>query len=636
MKTRKINRKVPAYINGQDLSANIAGAMGLTGSAMSGLFNEYTGANVAGNALQSAGSLASAGATFGPIGAAVGGVLGAGVGLIKGIRQKKQIAEAKRRQATMKATELGMNTAAANAEDYWGNNAMAYAFENGGIVPNLAYVDNNEIIRDNNGNIIKVPNNKPGTDNHLINATNLDSVLSDNIKRPGTKNTFAKEGEKIMRKIKKSKGLDAFAENTNRLNKLNANKAYEALLAEQEEVKAKRGIKSKEKEIPAYENGKPQLPFWRGSAKPDTRSLALQRTERNIAEKVNKKYYKEPTKRPDALVKSYMEDPSKWMWNPNWVYKPRTDVDGITGETILVKPEADTDIADLETTPAITSTSVNSLTNAPETKRPITTASVSVRSKKQSQLTPQVTQQPVTTTKSNKQIELSTLQPKFDSKPRDIIPELTGYRVTTPTIDADSDTNKYTPDWGSLAPIAYNLAQGLKTPEIDPLTLNPYNNTIVNTLARRKMNIDPILSANARSRAISNYNLANMNANTGANLAARTQAAANEYAANEALYSAKQNTDNAYLAEYANMLNTLGQQYVSSKLANEDLNAKNRAASRNFASKAASQLGEWSQINKKMKNEYNRDQMIWPALKDFLGQGYTSDILKQIEKQYNR
>lgn len=632
MKTRKINRKVPAYINGQDLSANIAGAMGLTGSAMSGLFNEHTGANVAGNALQSAGSLASAGAAFGPIGAAVGGVLGAGVGLIKGIRQKKQIVEAKRRQATMKATELGMNTAAANAEDYWGNNAMAYAFENGGIVPNLAYVDNNEIIRDNNGNITKVPNDKPGTDNHLINATNLDSVLSDNIKRPGTKNTFAKEGEKIMRKIRKSKGFDAFAENTNRLNKLNANKAYEALLAEQEEVKAKRGIKSKEKEIPAYENGRTILPLWRGSAKPDTRSQALQRAERNIAEKVNKKYYEELTKRPDALVKSYMEDPSKWMWNPNWVYKPRTDVDGITGETILVKPDARGNTTDLAIMPA----SVNFSTQTLEAKRPTTSVSTSVRSKTQSQLTPQATQQPTATTKSNKQIELSTLQPKFDSKPRDIIPELTGYRVTTPTIDADSDTNRYTPDWGSLAPIAYNLAQGLKAPEIDPLTLNPYNNTIVNTLARRKMNIDPILSANARSRAISNYNLANMNANTGANLAARTQAAANEYASNEALYSAKQNTDNAYLAEYANMLNTLGQQYVSSKLANEDLNAKNRAASRNFASKAASQLGEWSQINKKMKNEYNRDQMIWPALKDFLGQGYTSDILKQIEKQYNR
>ena len=151
-------------------------------------------------------------------------------------------------------------------------------------------------------------------------------------------------------------------------------------------------------------------------------------------------------------------------------------------------------------------------------------------------------------------------------------------------------------------------------------------------MAKRRMNIDPILSANARSRAISNYNLANLNANTGANLAARTQAAVNEYAANEALYGTKQNTDNAYIADYANTLNNLGQQYTSSKATNIDLNARNRAATRSFASKAASQLGEWSQINSKMGNAYNRDMMIWPLLEDFLSQGYTTDKLAQLKR----
>ena len=151
-------------------------------------------------------------------------------------------------------------------------------------------------------------------------------------------------------------------------------------------------------------------------------------------------------------------------------------------------------------------------------------------------------------------------------------------------------------------------------------------------MAKRRMNIDPILSANARSRAISNYNLANLNANTGANLAARTQAAVNEYAANEALYGTKQNADNAYIADYANALNDLGQKYVSSKFANLESNARNRAATRAFTSKAASQLGEWSQINSKMRNEYNRDMMMWPLLDDFLSQGYTTDKLAQLKR----
>ena len=55
---------------------------------------------------------------------------------------------------------------------------------------------------------------------------------------------------------KKSKGTDRFAEASNRLNEYNANKQYEALLAEQEKIKASKGIKPKKKSIvPAYEDG---------------------------------------------------------------------------------------------------------------------------------------------------------------------------------------------------------------------------------------------------------------------------------------------------------------------------------------------------------------------------------------------
>ena len=228
---------------------------------------------------------------------------------------------------------------------------------------------------------------------------------------------------------------------------------------------------------------------------------------------------------------------------------------------------------------------------------------------------------------------------KLEAKPLSTKPN---YPTTLPKVDTGSiskknaqskdNNNSYPIDWASLAPTIYNTLQGLKNPEIDPLVTNPYNNQIINSMAKRRMNIDPILSANARSRAISNYNLANLNANTGANLAARTQAAVNEYAANEALYGTKQNTDNAYIADYANALNDLGQKYVSSKFANLESNAKNRAATRAFTSKAASQLGEWSQINSKMRNKYNRDMMMWPLLEDFLSQGYTTDKLAQLKR----
>ena len=501
-KNRKI--KVNAYYNGMDTINNIVGATSVVGSALSGISDEGSAVNTAGNVLSSAGSLAAAGSAFGPIGTGVGAALGAVVGGISAARRRKQLIDKRIRDNYIKSTEIGMNQSAADAEEYWNNNNVAYSFENGGILPDLAYVDNNEILRDDNGNITKVPNNIPGTDNHLIDSSSLDSVLSDNIKRPGTKNTFAKEGEKLVKRMKPSKGKDKFAENTNRLNKLNANKAYEALLAEQEQVKAKKGIKPKTKSlIPAYLDG----------------------TEKNndIVSNITKQF------------------------NP------------------FLKP--------LEAKPLSTKP------NYPTTLPKVDTGNIS---------------------KKNTQSK--------DSK------------------------STYPIDWASLAPTIYNTLQGLKNPEIDPLVTNPYNNQIINSMAKRRMNIDPILSANARSRAISNYNLANLNANTGANLAARTQAAVNEYAANEALYGTKQNTDNAYIADYANTLNNLGQQYTSSKATNLDLNARNRAAARAFSSKAASQLGEWSQINSKMRNEYNRDMMMWPMLEDFLSQGYTTDKLAQLKR----
>ena len=205
--------------------------------------------------------------------------------------------------------------------------------------------------------------------------------------------------------------------------------------------------------------------------------------------------------------------------------------------------------------------------------------------------------------------------------------------VNIPT-SADEATKKralgkpksgYSPDWLSLAPTVYNTLQSLRGPEEEPLVLNPYAGAVRSTMARRRMNIEPARLANSRSRAISNYNLANINANTGANLAARTQAAVDEYASNANMYATKQNADNAYLGEYANTLNNLGQQFVQSENMYNDLNARNRAAARNFGATATSQLGKWSQVNRQMQNQYNRDQMTLPFLADFLSQGFTKE-----------
>ena len=669
-KNRKI--KVNAYYNGMNTINNIVGATSVVGSALAGISDEGSAANTAGNVLSSAGSLAAAGSAFGPIGTGVGAALGAVVGGISAARRRKQLIDKRIRDNYIKSTEVGMNQSAADAEEYWNNNNVAYSFENGGILPDLAYVDNNEILRDDNGNITKVPNNIPGTDNHLIDSSSLDSVLSDNIKRPGTKNTFAKEGEKLVKRMKPSKGKDKFAENTNRLNKLNANKAYEALLAEQEQVKAKKGIKPKTKSlIPAYLDGTeetektvPYDPYEYEKNTYRARFLeALKNTDftyylrnyLNSIDTVDELKNKVKIRYTPGKDKEFSKDLALYYLNNSDKFDLQNLYSKILEETnknVNETSEAENNSpsnyrvdkslfrSTIDDANPEVNYSMQSVTNT-NSSSPKAAAYVSTTATK-----------PVTSTKTtpadtklNSETTTNVTKPfnpfskKLEAKPLSTKPN---YPTTLPKVDTGSiskknaqskdNNNSYPIDWASLAPTIYNTLQGLKNPEIDPLVTNPYNNQIINSMAKRRMNIDPILSANARSRAISNYNLANLNANTGANLAARTQAAVNEYAANEALYGTKQNTDNAYIADYANALNDLGQKYVSSKFANLESNAKNRAATRAFTSKAASQLGEWSQINSKMRNKYNRDMMMWPLLEDFLSQGYTTDKLAQLKR----
>lgn len=566
MKKKNNKKTIPAYAFGMDQLSNYLGGANVFGSAISGLSEEGSTGDVAGSTIGSAASLAGAGLTVGgPIGAAVGGGLGLVSGLIGSIKRKKQMQALRRRKETLNKTKIGMNTAAETEGEYWDNNDLAYTFENGGILPDLAYLDNNEVVRDDYGNIVQVPNTQPGTDNHLVDASTLESVLSDKIKRPGTKNTFAKEGQILSKMTKPSKGKDKFAENTNRLNKINANKAYNKLLAEQEAVKAAKGVKPKVKGIPAYADGK-------GKTVDEVRS------------KMNADTYAAYSDFFDELGTGLNKFGEALGYFPKRIFGPLINNKNITKAVESAK----------NTKPSATTQRLS------EPTIPLVNTSMTI---------------------------------DWD----DVVTP-----VNIPT-SADEATKKralgkpksgYSPDWLSLAPTVYNTLQSLRGPEEEPLVLNPYAGAVRSTMARRRMNIEPARLANSRSRAISNYNLANINANTGANLAARTQAAVDEYAANANMYATKQNADNAYLGEYANTLNNLGQQFVQSRTLANDLNAKNRAAARSFGTAAVSQLGQWSQVNRQMKNQAARDNMVYPYLANFLAYGNPTELIQQMNRQY--
>lgn len=645
MKKKNNKKTIPAYAFGMDQLSNYLGGANVFGSAISGLSEEGSTGDVAGSTIGSAASLAGAGLTVGgPIGAAVGGGLGLVSGLIGSIKRKKQMQALRRRKETLNKTKIGMNAAAETEGEYWDDNDLAYTFENGGILPDLAYLDNNEVVRDDYGNIVQVPNTQPGTDNHLVDASTLESVLSDKIKRPGTKNTFAKEGQILSKMTKPSKGKDKFAENTNRLNKINANKAYNKLLAEQEAVKAAKGVKPKVKGIPAYADGKGKKSFLNtpivellsdlnfnifnrenediSGAEAVVRGVPYGRHESALNQPISKllshSNYNKAAARNTAIN---LGSPTTGTWFAPLQTAAATPqgVDAVTyanDEPISV----DTPVQPTITQPVVTNT-YTSASNRQVTKTPSTTGSVTTKQTTKPNITKTTTQR-----LSEPTMPLVNTSMAIDWE--DIVTP-----VNIPT-SADEATKKralgkpksgYSPDWLSLAPTVYNTLQSLRGPEEEPLVLNPYTGAIRSTMARRRMNIEPARLANSRSRAISNYNLANINANTGANLAARTQAAVDEYASNANMYATKQNADNAYLGEYANTLNNLGQQFVQSENMYNDLNARNRAAARNFGATATSQLGKWSQVNKLMQNQYNRDQMTLPFLADFLSQGFTKE-----------
>lgn len=631
---KKINKKkVPAYAFGIDQGLEIASILG---AGLQGFTEEGSGADIAGSTLGGAAKGASVGSAILPgIGTAVGGAVGGVANLVSSVFRKNAINKQKRIKANAKEIAMGKGNAATLEQKYWDDNSLAYTFENGGILPDLAYVDNNEVIRDDFGNIVQVPNSKPGTDNHLIDASNLESVLSDRIKRPGTNRTFAQEGEKLTKMTKKSKGNDIFAKNTDMLNKRNANAMYEQLLTEQEAVKAKKGIKPKVKGIPAYADGKGNWTRRLGKSIANFLTSPVQGTAVNSAltnafNNTGNKAGLGATKNSnwDAPVMNYLNG-INWTENlvpksgpaPGRTYIYNNDpvdnsVDAITGETIPVgvnEPIYDFPEVSLPGAVAVSKSTNTVKTGTAKSKIPINKPDeVFLKAP-----VPELLQAPSFGIVANK-------------------PTAEKINAGLPAAPKRSNT-KDKPSFDSLSglsPILYNWVQSRRRPEVEDQVINPYTGAINRAMASRKLNIEPTLAANRRSRAIARNNMARLNPNTGMNLAYGNQLATGEYAQNTSVYANRDNANNQYLGEYANMMNNLGQQYVQNTVLTNDLNARNRAAARNFGATAAGQLGQWSQTKEKMRNEAARDAMIYPYLRNFLAYGNPGELIADMDNMY--
>lgn len=552
-------------------------------------------------AAQSVSDIASGAATgfqvAGPIGAAVGagigligrsgeearmtsftdydeGSLGSGlIGAFGNRKLRRKRAAIKKNAYSNRAAVQGTNYLQSEAyDDMIGMNTDTMA--NGGTSSSLAYVDDGELIQTPDGSISKVPENNNPTDSNLVSLPEGSRVLSDKLKVPGRKETFAQLGEKMMAK-KKSKYNDRFAENAAKLNEMNNNMIHDQLFAMQESVKQSKGIKPKTKQIQAAALGdeiKPGL--------------------------------------GDRIVDAIYNPNRKWgasvQWgtgNNQWYHVP-------------VNP-SNTQTASTTTPTSVSSTSV---------KRHRTTPSTSTGLIDEGKPELPFTWYDAPTVESVYDTDYDTVESP-SATPNDI-----SYRETR----ADR-RNKLFDKVGSalsgiasLTPIMSNLFTG--RPETVDAVYNPYATSISNTMRRRRYDISPAIEDLNRNRATSNYNAGQINTSTGANLAYRLQSAVNTDRAIASLRSQESNVNNQYLGDYANTMNSLGQQWVNATNMANEANAQNRTTARNIRRAGLSQLSQWAQNRELMRNQEARDNAMLAMYAPFLQSGYTADTIRQFNK----
>lgn len=592
MKSKK-KTKVPAYAFGTQFKGIGNNVLESAPDILNTLTTPFqkSNATTGGQAVaQSVSDIASGAATgfqvAGPIGAAVGagigligrsgeearmtsftdydeGSLGSGlIGAFGNRKLRRKRAAIKKNAYSNRAAVQGTNYLQSEAyDDMIGMNTDTMA--NGGVSSSLAYVDDGELIQTPDGSISKVPENNKPTDSNLVSLPEGSRVLSDKLKVPGRKETFAQLGEKMMAK-KKSKYNDRFAENAAKLNEMNNNMIHDQLFAMQESVKQSKGIKPKTKQIQAAALGdeiKPGL--------------------------------------GDRIVDAIYNPNRKWGAGVQW---------GTGNNQWYHVPTA--------------STTATASTSTPTRRRKATSTSTNTGLIDEGKPELPFTWYDAPTVESVYDTDYDTVESP-SATPNDI-----SYRETR----ADRRDKLFDKvgsalsGIASLTPVMSNLFTG--RPETVDAVYNPYATSISNTMRRRRYDISPAIEDLNRNRATSNYNASQINTNTGANLAYRLQSAVNTDRAIASLRSQESNVNNQYLGDYANTMNSLGQQWVNATNMANEANAQNRATARNIRRAGLSQLSQWAQNRELMRNQKARDMEMWPLYQRFLQAGFTEDDLR--------
>lgn len=265
---------------------------------------------------------------------------------------------------------------------------------------------------------------------------------------------------------------------------------------------------------------------------------------------------------------------------------------------------------------AILQTAVRS---TPSTKR--STVQTSVQQPVQEQVTGPI--QPF----SNDRPSLTELT----SKPSKVLPKLNIGRpfVYNPSPDDAVSNGLDMPSLYSTVATLAPLFDRERAEKVDTYTYNPvYGPT--------NYNIDPILREATLSDRIARYNMANINPNTGANMAFGLQSAVNRNKTIANAYATKNNAENQMAFNNAQIANQWGQQYADARHIAATEYAQNKANARNINRRNfASALNNWG-ASLRDKKQTSMDMAALEMLQPMLNYGTEDNVLNRVNKILNR
>lgn len=696
MKTKKLKR-VPQYAFGADAISNWGNMSGVDkanvvtqgyGAVGSMMGNATSGKKPTANGvIGGIGSGAVMGASIGgPWGALIGGAIGgitssigsggsvneqtgeyelpSGIAGLFGHSKSYIRNKAGRIKNGIQARQMSEQVAA----DYYQENGYnELSLSKGGVVPStMAYLDDGEMLRTPDGTIGSIPEEGKPTDSNLLNVPVGTQVLSDKLKVPGTNKTFAEMGKKLMKKSNK-KANNIYAENSQMLNERNNQMTYQNLLEQQESIKNKKT--NKKQSIPTYEEGTSGVPGRKkvklkyvydpmlggfGYTDPNTGGFVEMNDVPNehLPDSMWVLTYNdsEEIEQPIVLKQDTATKSTHNVGKRNFLKLPNANdpysignmyMNGNWGDLTVgkrlssINPEFNTPALGVTGTNTSDSYSIPTITqdtaipqtavrSTPSTKRS------TVQTRVQHANDPQPVQEQVTgpiQPFSNDRPSLTELA----SKPSKVLPKLNIGRpfVYNPSPDKAVRNGLNMPSLYSIVATLAPLFDIGRAEKVDAYTYNPvYGPT--------NYNIDPILREATLSDRIARYNMANINPNTGANMAFGLQSAVNRNKTIANAYSTKNNAENQMAFNNAQIANQWGQQYADARHIAATEYAQNKANARNINRRNfASALNNWG-ASLRDKKQTSMDMAALEMLQPMLNYGTEDNVLNRVNKILNR